>query len=51
MSEEKYRKLLKIKKDCLLKLNMYMKMSENITFIFPFFYMNILPAKEKRIQV
>ena len=38
MSEEKYRKLLKIKKDYLLKLNMYMKMSENISHLFfPFF--------------
>ena len=38
MSEEKYRKLLKIKKDNLLKLNMYMEMSENISHLFfPFF--------------
>ena len=34
MSEEKYRKLLKTKKDYLLKLNMYMKMSENISHLF-----------------
>lgn len=53
MSEEKYRKLLKIKKKRLLiEIEyVYENVRKYFTFIFPFFYMNILPAKEKRIQV
>ena len=52
MSEEKYRKLLKIKKRLLIEIEyVYENVSKYFTFIFPFFYMNILPEKEKRIQV
>ena len=47
MSEEKYRKLLKIKKDYLLKLNMYMKMSEIFHIYFSLFLYEYFTGERK----